>query len=459
MKQGKVLVEQVLKDGQQVEGYDESLSPAEIYDVIKKHFPNIYKDSTDPRIMVGDYKGHKFAIRCKNVTYLGNPHPHYKKRIQIAEDLKKFYELARSIDAIPMLMGIYSFHDNIIFVNFKIDTYIEKKAHNSSAHIYVSDLIAATEEGYFQKKDYFDNIITAIRSDIVDVYLEEFINTDISNSNEPVKIIEKDHNEENIKDVSERDIVDLNYNFGDEIVPVAEKQRTGVTETDQKRLSTYATIFKDEIIPKVKEFFGKEKKTWSGIECYQKMIASNYRNKYQPEWVGFFLEYEFEEFIKSNHLTHLIKYAQDKKKGGIDLDLYFPPIESYGDLKAHSEKSRGIQGNDWNTIFDIINKQDEKSHVYYIVCEHSTEKDKDHDFEVTKYWNTAQKKDDLMSYSNKMKNNIKLKKVYILDINYSNHEYLTMFKQGLNSNGKPREPKIMIEQDNLKHFVVEQINF
>jgi hypothetical protein len=45
----------------------------------------------------------------------------------------------------------------------------------------------------------------------------------------------------------------------------------------------------------------------------------------------------------------------------------------------------------------------------------------------------------------------------MLDINYSNREYLTKFKQGLNSNGKPREPKIMIEQDNLQHFIVDQI--
>ena len=140
-----------------------------------------------------------------------------------------------------------------------------------------------------------------------------------------------------------------------------------------------------------------------------------------------------------------------------DLDLYFPTIESYGDLKAHSEESRGIQGNDWDTIFGIINGQDEKSHVYYIVCEHSTEKDSLHDYEVTKFWNTIQKKDNLMSYSARMKNRVQLKRVYILDINYSNREYLARYKQGLNSNGKPRKPKIMIEQDNLHHFIVDQM--
>ena len=89
------------------------------------------------------------------------------------------------------------------------------------------------------------------------------------------------------------------------------------------------------------------------------------------------------------------------------------------------------------------------SHIYYIVCEHSTEKDSLHDYEVTKYWNTAQGKSNLMSYHKRMKNSVALKRVYILDINNSNKEYLSQFKQGINSNGKPREPKIMIEQDNL----------
>ena len=62
-----------------------------------------------------------------------------------------------------------------------------------------------------------------------------------------------------------------------------------------------------------------------------------------------------------------------------------------------------------------------------------------------------------MSYSSRMKNNVRLKRVYILDINFANREFLTKFKQGINSNGKPRAPKIMIEQDNLQHFIVEEM--
>lgn len=463
MKRGNVLVEQVTKEGLLIEGYDESLSPSEIYDRISKYFPKISKATADPRVFVGNHKGHKYAIRCKNVTYLGNPHPHFKKRIQIADDLYDFYRLALSIKAKPILLGIYSFGTNTIFVDFKIDTYIEKKAHNSSAHIYVSDLAAATEDGYFQKIDFFGNTVTAIRPDVVEVYLDEFFGISSETVNEPAKeqpkaqtTVESEKSQPEPKQ-AEYDYILTRDADKKTVIPFMETPKVDHDKAFE-RVATYAQAFRDTIVPKVKEFFDGEQREWKGLECYQKMIAANYRNKYQPEWVGFFLEYEFEKYLKDNNLTYLITYAQDKRDGGIDLDLYFPTIESYGDLKAHSEESRGIQGNDWDTIFGIINGQDEKSHVYYIVCEHSTEKDSLHDYEVTKFWNTAQGKANLMSYSARMKNRVRLKRVYILDINYSNREHLTKFKQGLNSNGKPREPKIMIEQDNLQYFIVDQMN-
>ncbi len=387
MKQGKILVDQVTQDGLLIEGYDVSLSPSEIFDQISNYFPKVSKTASDSRVFVGNHKGHKIAIRCKNVTYLGNPHPHFKKRIQISDDLYDFYRFALSIEAEPILLGIYSFKSNTIFVDFKIDTYIEKKAHNSSAHVYVSDLAAATEDGYFQKTDFFGNTVTAIRPDVVNVYLDELFgiseSNDVATPGSRKAVIQEKH-------------YVVTDGKGDREFQVKQKDGTtetvvektsDVTEADVERVVTYAKVFRRDIVPRFKAFFDSEDKDWNGIECYQTMITANYRNKYQPEWVGFFLEYEFEKYLTDNKLHHLITYAQDKTDGGIDLDLYFPTIESYGDLKAHSEESRGIQGNDWDTIFGIINGQDEKSHVYYIVCEHATEKDNLHDYEVTKFWN------------------------------------------------------------------------
>lgn len=457
MKTGNILVEQVVKEGYVIEAYDESLSPSEILKEIKETFPNITTYASDPKIILGEHNGHKFAIRCKNVTYLGNPHPHYKKRIQISDDLFHFYNTAVSLDAKPILLGIYKCGDNVIFVDFKIDTYINKTAHNSSAHIYVSDLAAATVDGYFQKIDYFDNTITAIRPDMVNVYLNDLFEGDretIAERPSESELGEKESTSglENSPVVNNAQKYEL-----PELVSLLAHQADGHEKDIDTYVATYPEVFKSDIVPKIRDFFEDEDKEWYGIDCYKKMIAANYRNKYQPEWVGFFLEYEFEKYLADNHLHYLITYAQDKKDGGIDLDLFFPTIESYGDLKAHSEESRGIQGNDWNTIFGIISGQDEKSHIYYIVCEHSTEKDSLYDYEVTKFWNTTLKKSDIMSYSSRMKNNVRLKRMYILDINYSNKEYLTQFRQGINSDGKPRAPKIMIEQDNLGHFIIDEM--
>lgn len=204
----------------------------------------------------------------------------------------------------------------------------------------------------------------------------------------------------------------------------------------------------------IMKFFYEEPKEWKGINCYKKMINANYRNKFQPEWAGFFLEFEFEKYIKNNKLESIVKFAQDKSKTGIDLDLYFSEVNCYGDLKAHSTNSHGIQGNDKSTIVEQIQTN---GHVFYIVCSHDTFKDFDYDFEVTKYWNVVQNKENLLSYSKKMKNKVVLKKSIILDINGNNFSSLSVFKQGINSNGKLRKPKIMITEDKIDDFTVAEM--
>ena len=204
----------------------------------------------------------------------------------------------------------------------------------------------------------------------------------------------------------------------------------------------------------VMKFFYDERKEWKGIDCYKEMINENYRNKFQPEWAGFYLEYEFEKYIKNNKLETIVDFAQDKSKNGIDLDLYFSNIKCYGDLKAHSTNSSGIQGNDRATIIKQIQTN---GHVFYVVCSHDTFKDSNYDFEVTKYWNTVQKKEDLLSYSKKMKNKVVLKKSFILDINGNNFSNLSVFKQGINSNGKLREPKIMISEEKIDEFIIAKM--
>lgn len=430
---GKTIVEQVDLEGNIVDDYDTSISIQQLFSRIKEHFPKITKSESG--MICGEYEGHKYSIRTKNITYLGNPHPHFKKRIQIPDDLQKFYKESLEKGMFPILLGVYTYNDNILFCDFNIEDFIYKKAHNSSAHVYVSDLVEATVDGIFQKIDYFGNKITVFRPDVVTIFLEDMF----QNRGVNIDIVKKNNNC--------NDYVHVMYD-------IEEQNKDLVNE----RIVNYSAInMPVEIKEHIFNFFRNERKIWNGIECYKEMIKNNYRNKFQPEWAGFYLEYEFERYLLKNNLTNLITYAQDKKSGGIDLDLYFPTIQSYGDLKAHSDKSRGIQGNDWDTILNIINSKESNNHVYYIVCEHSTQKDSNHNYRVTQFWNQVQNKRNLMSYSSRMKYSIELKKMYILDINSENKEYLTMFKQGVNSNGKLRAPKIMIEQDNISHFIIAEL--
>ena len=119
-------------------------------------------------------------------------------------------------------------------------------------------------------------------------------------------------------------------------------------------VSNPSGYMKASLSPRIKTFFKGINKKWYGIDCYQEMIDNNYKNKFQPEWPGFYLEYKFNQYLTQENLLDSIRFEQNKTQGGIDLDLYFSKIQMYGDLKAHSEESRGIQGNDWSTVFGIF---------------------------------------------------------------------------------------------------------
>lgn len=424
---GKTIVEQVDHDGNTYMDSDISLSPKGLLEVLKTHFPNIREDNG---MIIGDFKGHPYSIRVKNITYLGIPHPVFKKRIQISGDLQSFYSDSQARGMTPILLGVYTRDDLTLFCDFDIEDFVAKKSNNSSAHVYTEDLSFAAEDGIFQKTDYRGNHITVFRKDYVAAYLTEKFNLWAESS-------------EASSDVdSKTDILDL-LNFF-----------TPPSVSASGAAPVLPGPMPEEIVDIFRSFFQGLPSRWDGIDCYREMIADNYRNKFQPEWAGFYLEYLFEKYLKENSLEHLIRYEQNKKKNGIDLDLFFPTLMAYGDLKAHSDHSKGIQGNDWDTIFGILGQTDYERHIYYIICEHATYKDSEYGYETTQFWNRAQGKPNLMSYQKRMKHHVVITRMHILDINNSNKQFLGKFRQGINSNGKLREPKIMIDHDMISKFSI-----
>ena len=98
--------------------------------------------------------GKKLFLLVAQVTYLGNPHPLFKKRIQI----KQWYRDAiSSLKGTFKLIGIYHYKETTIFVDFAIDSYLRKKMHNSSAHVYTNDLYQGLIHGIFTKRDALGN--------------------------------------------------------------------------------------------------------------------------------------------------------------------------------------------------------------------------------------------------------------------------------------------------------------
>lgn len=390
MKFSNVKVDQVYH-GKVFEDYGEILTKREIQKILIENFNGLTLENNG--YLYGIHRNKEYCIYFKNVSYLGNPHPKYKKRIQIAKEFKKLYEENSRKNVTTLLVGVYKYKDNILLCDFDTKTYITKKAHNSSAHVYTIDLLNGERNGLFSKKDIRKNIITVFNRRNIQKFLDN-----------------KLCNENNIK---------------------------------------------IEVFDTLDDFFSSMAKQWYGIEAYADMIEHNYRNKYQPEWPGFYLEYKLEEYLTKNNKENVITFYQNRKKGEIDLDLKFPQLGFYGDLKAHSISSGAIQGNDYNTIMNLLENQS----IYYIVANHETEKDKDHNYVVTKYWNNSQNKEDVMSYSNKMKYSVKIKNYYILELNKYNKKYIEIYHQGKNSDGSPRNPKIIISTKNLNNFLVHTIDF
>ena len=390
MTYSNIKVEQINENYQVVEDYGEILSKSEMVEILLKSFKNAKYENG---CIYGKKSGQRYCIYFKNISYLGTPHPFFKKRIQIGDNFKDIFRDNESKGIKTLLIGVYKYKNIVLFVDFDITRYVTKKSHNSSAHVYTIDLKNGLLFGIFQKEDFNKNIITVFNEANVDKYLLSKIDSS----------------------------VDLRLDF----------------------------------IAVLDDFYSGIHKRWHGISSYQEMLAARFNHALQPEWPGFYQEFKLDEYIKSHDVGHAIQYKQNKKKGEIDLDLYFPQCAAYGDLKAHSNDSAGIQGNDWETIMAVI----ETTSVYYVVCNHNTERDRDHDNEVTIFWNTMLGKPNLLSYSNKMKNSVELTSFYILEINRFNKQYLDVFHQGHNSDGSPRHPKISIKTKNIGNFLIHQMNF
>lgn len=397
-------VEQVTRSGDIVLDYDETLTPKQIDALMSDLFGPVLKRDDKQFVLYN-----KIGILACNVTYLGHPHPLYKKRIQ----LKSYYLdylTKNSVSNIKTLyVGIYTYKKTRLFVVFEPSTYAGKKSHNSSAHVYSINLQYAQRAGTFNKVDAFGN------------------NIHIYNTYEFVRYIKT---------------------LGGEVLG-------GTTG--------------DDIIKMIQECFGDFKNEipsrWNGVSCYKEMLEANDNNARQGEWQGWYFEYLFKKYLTNHHVNNISWHA-DRSDSGIDLDIKFTDYEwVFGDLKA-DQINHDILGNSFETLDTVI--KDKDGIVYYICCLYKAEKDSDHQYEVTRFWNTLRdnpydSEDDIRNrYGKRMKYAVEPKKLCVLKIDQITYELLKRnpFAQGLNSDGNERKPKLKVSKDMINALSVfsQEIN-
>lgn len=347
-----------------------------------------------------------YHLLVRTCTYLGNPHPIFKKRVQLPLWFNEYTIATNKKD--PNIdiryIGVYHYGeehhgDNVIFIDFKKDTYLAKKGHNSSAHIYTNDLFQAMTYGIFTKQDFFGNTITTIRKDKLSNYLTN-------------------------KDAETNSLFDLfrKFNFG--------------------------------------FTFGQ----WlNALDVIKEMHNNDWHQWRQAEWAGWFLEYKFNKFTIDNNVTNQMRYVGSslKKEGDLDFDIRFDEEDFYGDLKASDIAKRKTPGNDQENLIECIYQFDK---FWYVIYEHETIKDSETTgYEATigrnRYIKSVDPSYDKneMSYHERMKNSVRFIKMSIIELNRINfREALLDFNQGHQPDGNARKPKFIINKKVLKNdnFIV-----
>lgn len=361
------------------------------------------------KILCYKHNGIVEVLLLAAITYMGGngQHPVYKKRMQLKKwykDIVSYYD--NQCNYHVRFIGVYHYQNNIVFTEFKKESYINKKMNSSAAHIYTNDLYQAMKEGVFKRIDRNKNELVSIKyiklKDYLDGYIEGYIN-------------------------------ELFHIFA---------------------------MFHDS------DFFGK----WiSAKTAIPEMYENQWSKWKETEWPGWYLEFKIERFIKQKCLENKILYvgSSHKKTGELDFDLWFGEENFYGDLKASDVMKKEAPGNDKNNFIECINKYDR---FWYIIYEHCTLKDSEQNgYEATKFrthyikekneW-PKNKPFHELSYCKRMKHSIKFIKMYIIELNRINfREVLSDFNQGRQYNGDERKPKFKISKNKIDNFIVYEQEF
>ena len=332
-------------------------------------------------------------LLVKAVTYLGNPHPIYKKRIQLPSSYQSFCQyVERDYPNYDVrFIGVYHYEENVVFVDFAKDTYLTHGIHNSSAHVYINDIYQGMQHGVFTKMDKQDNTITVCRFDQFKNYLLGRVN----GKNAIINLFEQFNG---------------NFPFGH---------------------SLYA-------IDKIIEMHDNGWPKWQ-----------------ETEWPGWYLEYLFDKYTKDNNLQNIARYVSQKRKDELDFDIFFPQQDFYGDLKASDIQKTEAPANDKENVLNCLYSKHRLWYIIYEHnTEKDIDNGGVASAQRARYINSivpnANKSE--TSYVNKMKFSVDFRKMSIVEINLINYKRaLKEFAQGHQPDGSARRPKFIINKKALEN--------
>lgn len=333
-------------------------------------------------------KFHNVVLLIKAVTYLGNPHPIFKKRIQLPDCYQDFcLKISHDYPNLDVrFIGVYHFNENIIFVDFAKETYLTHGLHNSSAHVYINDLYQGMQNGVFSKMDKLGNTITVCRSNRFADYLSG-------------------------NEIGKNAIYNLFEKFNDSFP------------------------------------FGRP---LYAIDTIKEMHLGGWPKWQETEWPGWYLEYLFDKYTKDNQLQHIARYISQKRQGELDFDILFPEQDFYGDLKASDITKKEAPGNDQQNVMDCLYSKHRLWYIIYEHSTlKDIDYNGIASAERARYINSidpkANKRED--SYVKKMKHTVDFKKMSIIEINPINYkEAFKVFAQGHQPDGSARAPKFLIDK-------------
>ncbi len=390
-------IDQILADGSVIcTGSDQKLTPAEIESILQECFPDSPRVNGRIHLAALSQTGSGVCFYPRNINHLGGDWGSEKKRIQIGEDFPSIYKMNREKKIETILLGIYHYYPDgkngvILFACFGSDTYAGRHTHNSAAHIHTIDLLNALKNGVYRRLDKSGNEILVLDR----------------------------------------------KNFVKHINSIRGCDEVAIVKKDREVLDYLGTMF--DVLPKYLK----------GIDCFREMMAANDKTRMnQGAWEGWYYEFFVERYLRQ-HPTDNIVWWSKKGIGQLDFDLRFPYAEwFYGDMKSDAQK-KDVQGNLKENIDILVSNKGGR--LWYIALDFTPEKDSEHDYVTTKWWNEKLGKHDMMSYSKRMKYAIHVHKMVIYEITKSTIPYLDEYQPSPCA-GKERKPKYKIP-NKMKEFL------